>query len=439
MEKPIIAIVGRPNVGKSTLFNRLIQKRDAIVDDVSGVTRDRHYGETDWNGRYFQIIDTGGYLPQADNEMDLAIREQVDIAMEEADAIVFVVDVRTGVTDIDKEIAAKLIKTDHPVNLVVNKIDNDDFEMAMYEFYQLGLGDPIPLSALQGRGTGDLLDMLVEEFPLSEETIVDKDIVKVAIIGRENVGKSSFVNKMISEERMVVTSIPGTTRDSADSLYKYKGNKFLLIDTAGLKRKAKVKENLLFYSQLRTMKSIDRADVVMYMVDVSEGLVRQDLRVIQDVLDRGKPVLIAFNKWDLIKKDDKTYIKMDKESREKLGQLSYVLSEYISVFDQKRLYKVFDILWDLNLERQKVIKTSYLNKTMLPVIDKTPPPAVNGKEIKIKFLSQKPSFSPVFLIFSTNAKLIPEHYKRFLENQMRLLYGFKGVPIRFVFKENKTD
>ncbi len=439
MEKPIVAIVGRPNVGKSTLFNRLLQKRTAIVDDTSGVTRDRHYGETDWNGKAFQVIDTGGYMPQSDDEMDIAIREQVEIALEEADALIFVVDVRTGVTDIDKDIADKLMKTDRPVNLVVNKIDNEGFETGMYEFYNLGIGEPIPVSSLQGRGTGDLLDILVEEFPMIEEEEKDEDLVKVAIIGRENVGKSSFVNTMIMEERMVVTNIPGTTRDSVDSLYKYNKHKYLLIDTAGLKRKTKVKENLLFYSQLRTMKSINRADVIMYMVDVNEGLVRQDLRIIQEVLDRGKPVLIAFNKWDLIEKDNKTYNKHNKEAREKLKQLEYVLTEYISVYDKQRLYKIFDILWELNLERQKTVKTSHLNKILLPIIDQTPPPGVTGKELKIKFISQTTSSYPIFLFFMTHAKLLPEHYKRFLENRIRDNYGFKGVPIRLIFKENKEN
>lgn len=436
MKKPILAIVGRPNVGKSTFFNRLIRKREAIVDDVAGVTRDRHYGDFEWNGRAFQVIDTGGYLPQAEHEMDIAIREQVELAMEEADAILFLVDSRTGITSIDHQIAQKLKQTKKPVFLVVNKVDNPDIIHDSYEFYALGLGDPIPVSAIHGLGTGDLLDILVDRMPAPVYSSDDGDEqIKLAIVGRENVGKSSFVNTLMGEKRVVVTPIPGTTRDAIDTHFQYFKRKYVLIDTAGLKRRTKVKENLLFYSQLRTMRAIERADVVLYMVDVMEGLVRQDLRVINDVLDAGKGMIIAFNKWDLVEKDDKTYFELKKLAEEKLKQIQFVPVEFISVLERKRMLKLLDQLTEVYFEQNKRISTSQLNAVFRPVIENTPPPAVMGKEIKINFITQVQTKPPVFAFFSNFPNLIPEHYRRFLENKIRENFGFTGVPIRVVFRE----
>jgi GTP-binding protein len=435
MKKPVIAIVGRPNVGKSTFFNRLIRKRDAIVDDVSGVTRDRHYGEVEWNGRIFQLIDTGGYLPQAENKMDMAIREQVEIAIEEADALVFMVDIRTGITSIDHQIAEKLKKTEKPVFLVANKSDNQKISFDAFEFISLGLGEVYPISSIQGLGIGDFLDDLVQKVNPPKYMEKQDEYIKIAIVGRENVGKSSFVNTILGTERVVVTDVPGTTRDSIDTYFNYNKRKYMLIDTAGLKRRAKIKENLLFYSQLRTMRSIDRADVVLYMVDVFEGLVRQDMRVIHDVLDSGKGLVIAFNKWDLIEKDDKTYFKLKKLAEERLRQLTFVPMEFVSVLERKRLLKLLDLITTVYEEKKKRIKTSELNQFFHPVIEGTPPPAVRGKEIKINYITQVRTDPPIFAFFSNHPNLIPEHYKRFLENQLREEFGFKGVPVKIVFKE----
>lgn len=435
MKMPVIAIVGRPNVGKSTFFNRLIKKREAIVDDVAGVTRDRHYGEVEWNGRTFQLIDTGGYLPQAENKMDIAIKEQVEIAIEEADALVFMVDVRTGITSIDYQIAEKLKRTAKPVFLVANKADNQNISFNAYEFVSLGLGEIYPISSIQGLGIGDFLDALVKSINPPQRMEMKDDYIKIAIIGRENVGKSSFVNTLLGEERVVVTDVPGTTRDSIDTFFKYNKRTYLLIDTAGLKRKTRIKENLLFYSQIRTMRSIQKADVVLYMVDVFEGLVRQDLRVIHDVVEAGKGLVIAFNKWDLIEKDDKTYFKLKKLAEDRLKQLTFVPLEFISVLERKRMLKLLDLITEVYEEKQKRVKTSELNQYFQPIIENTPPPAVNGKEIKINYITQVHQDPPIIAFFSNFPKLIPENYKRFLENRLREKFGFKGVPLKIIFKE----
>jgi GTP-binding protein len=434
MSIPVVTIVGRPNVGKSTLFNRIIRSRTAIVDDQPGVTRDRLYAQTDWGGQSFILIDTGGYLPQASNEIEIAIKEQVEIAIEEADMILYLVDRSTGITDWDNDIAEKLKRKEKQVLLVVNKVDNEMMESEIYQFYNLGLGEPIGISALHGRTTGDMLDILIKQ--LRDVPILPKqeDGIKLAVIGRENVGKSSFVNTLIGENRSIVTNIPGTTRDPIDSIFNYKKQKYILIDTAGLKRKTKVKENVLFYSHLRAMRSIQRADVVLYFLDAREGPTRQDLRVINDSLQQKKGVVLVVNKWDLINKTDRTLNEWEKALWEKLGTFKYIPIVFTSVLEKKRLYKLIDEATDVFGELTKYIQTSDLNDSILPVINETTPPAAYGKEIKINYVTQVRSNPPIFAFFCNFPKLIGVNYTRFLERKIREMWDFKGVPITIVFK-----
>ena len=434
MNLPIVTIIGRPNVGKSTLFNRIIKKREAIVDDQPGVTRDRLYAQTDWAGQAFLLVDTGGYLPQAIDEMEFAIREQVEIAIEQTDVILFVVDCTTGITDWDFNIAQKLKKSDKMVILLVNKVDNQALEAEVYQFYGLGLGDPLGVSAIQGRAIGDALDLLVEKLKKVPELPAVEDAINLAVIGRENVGKSSFVNMLIGQKRSIVTSIPGTTRDPIDSPLNYQKRKYLLIDTAGLKRKARIKENVLFYSHIRTMRSIERADVVLYFLDATEGPTRQDLRVVHDAVRLRKGIVIAVNKWDLIPKETNTMKEWEQALYERMGSFNFVPIIFTSVLEKQRLYKLLDIATEIYQERQKHLKTSELNDTLLPIIKETSPPATMGKEIKINYITQVQDNPPVFAFFSNFPRLIGENYKRFLERKIREHWGFIGVPITITFK-----
>jgi GTP-binding protein len=437
MSLPVVTIIGRPNVGKSTLFNRIIKKREAIVDDQPGVTRDRLYAETEWQGQAFILVDTGGYLPQASDEMEKAIREQVEIAIEEADVILYVADRSTGVTDWDVEIAAKLKKADKLVMLIVNKVDNEIMESEIYQFYNLGLGDPVGVSALQGRTIGDMLDLLVKKVKKVPEIPRVEDAVKLAIIGRENVGKSSFVNTLIGKQRSIVTTIPGTTRDPIDSELNYQKKKYLLIDTAGLKRKTRVKENVLFYSHLRTLRSIQRADVVIYFLDASDGPTRQDMRIVQEAVRQKKAVVIAVNKWDLISKDDKTMIVWEKALREKLGAYYYIPIIFISVLEKQRLYKLLDLAAQVYENLHFYVSTHELNETLLPLVRQTSPAASRGKEIKINYVTQVKTNPPVIAFFSNFPKLIGESYRRFLERKIRENWGFEGIPLTVVFKAKR--
>ena len=435
MSEPIVAIVGRPNVGKSTLFNRLIGRREAIIDDMPGVTRDRNYAISDWNGQQFMLIDTGGYVPKSSNQIDEAVREQVNIAVEESDLIVFLVDARTGITTIDEHIAQILQRVSKNIILAVNKMDNENDMLELGQFYNLGIGEPIPLSAMTGKRTGDFLDKLTQilkTFPVDEEK---ENFIKLAIVGKENVGKSSLVNTFLGQDRQIVTDIPGTTRDSIDSYLKYKNRDFLLIDTAGLKKKAKIKENVLFYSNLRTYRSIHRADIVIYMIDAENGFTRQDIGVITDAEKERKGILIVYNKWDLIEKDHRTADVIQKEIKEKLGMLKYIPIIFTSVVEKKRLYKMLDLVLGVYEDRKRKIQTSELNDYLLPIIKSTTPPAVRGKEIKINYVNQVKTEPPLFLFFSNFPELIPEHYRRFIENKIRDKYGFSGVPISLKFRK----
>lgn len=440
MKQPLVAIVGRPNVGKSTLFNRILRKRQAIVDDAPGVTRDRHFAHADWNGKPFILVDTGGYLPQSNEMIEKAIREQVEIAIQESDVILFVVDQSTGISDIDQQIADKLKRYDKPTLLLVNKIDHEMLESEGYQFYSLGIGEPILISAAQGRGIGDMLDVLASHLnSIQHEPQLPEDLIKIAIIGRENVGKSSFVNTITGEERIIVTPIPGTTRDPIDTLVKYQKRQYLLIDTAGLKRRTRVKENILFYSHLRTLRSLQRADVALYFVDAVEGLSRYDLKMMGDAISSKKAVVLVVNKWDLVPKDSNTLHQWEIELKERLGSLAFIPIIFTSVIEKKRLFKLMDEVTAVYEELHKRIRTQDLNDTLLPIIQQNSPPAVRGKEIKINYITQIKSAPPLFAFFGNYPHLIPQNYRRFLEKQIREHWGFRGAPVNLVFKSKRKE
>ncbi len=435
MSEPIVSIVGRPNVGKSTFFNRIIGKRQAIVDDMPGVTRDRNYAIGEWCGQYFLLVDTGGYMPEAKEVIDLAVREQVKIAIEESDVIIFLVDVRTGISVTDEEIGRMLQGIDKDVLLVVNKVDDERDQVEVGQFYKLGLGDPIPVSSMIGLGSGDLLDILTKR--LAKKVVKDKseNALKMAVIGKENVGKSSLVNTLLQQERQIVTNIPGTTRDSIDSFFKYQKNEFMIIDTAGLKKRARIKENILFYSNLRTYRSIRRADVVLYMIDAQDGLTKQDIHVMMQVAQERKGLICVFNKWDMIEKDHKTMDKIKKDVKDRLGDLRYVPVIFTSVVNKQRILKLLDLFIEVFEARQRRISTSSLNGFFGPIFKTTTPPAVQGKEMKINYVTQIKSAPPLFAFYCNFPELLADHYKRFLENKLREEYVFIGVPVTFSFRK----
>ena len=434
MSLPIVSIVGRPNVGKSTFFNRMIGRRQAIVDDVPGVTRDRNYAMGEWCGTQFMLMDTGGYLPESKEIIDQAVREQVQIAIEESDAILFLVDVRTGISTTDMDLARMLQTTNKDVFLVVNKVDDERDRADVGQFYKLGLGDPMPVSSMIGLGTGDLLDVLIKKIKHHDVSEKEQNALSMAVIGKENVGKSSLVNTLLQKERQIVTNIPGTTRDSIDSFFNYKKREFMIIDTAGLKKKAKIKENILFYSSLRTYRSISRADVVIYMIDTDDGLTRQDVHVMMQVVKERKGLVCVFNKWDLVEKDHKTMDRIKKDVKERLGELRYVPIIFTSVLNKQRLFKMLDLFIEVYEERKRRIPTSELNNYFEPILKMTTPPATRGKEIKINYITQVKSEPPVFVFYSNYPELIADNYKRFLENKLREKYPFKGVPLTFSFR-----
>ena len=435
MRKPVIVIVGRPNVGKSTLFNRLSGLRDAIVDDVSGVTRDRNYGEIEWSGKHFVLIDTGGYVPESPDLFEAGIREQVKLGIEEADSIIFLVDCRIGITPSDREIASLVRNSGKPYFLVVNKVDSQTQEDLVHEFYSLGMGDPYSLSASVGRKIGDFLDILTEEIPMDLNEEEDTRL-KIAIVGRPNVGKSSLTNALLGFDRSIVTDIPGTTRDSIDSVLKYHGEEIVLVDTAGLRKKSKIEEGVEFFASIRTLKAVSHCDIAVVMLDASVGIDKQDHKIIDEAVQRRKGIIIAVNKWDLVEKDDKTSHQIEKFLKEKLGLYDYFPVIFISALTKQRIYKLIDLAKEVQERRVKVIPTAELNDVLLPEIDKTPPPTTHtGKEIKIKYITQGGDHYPVFLFFTNYPKNIAESYRRFLENLVRKHYDFDGVPLTIVFKQ----
>lgn len=430
----VVALVGRPNVGKSTLFNRIIGQRSAIVHDMPGVTRDRNYAEGEWAGRRFSLVDTGGYVPASEDIFEKAIREQAQIAIEEADVVLFVVDGHDGMLPGDKELANILRKSDKRVLLVVNKIDGDTHEAKRAEFFALGLGEPYSVSALVGRKIGDLLDVVTEGFVVTTDEKPDPRL-KIAIIGKPNVGKSSFVNAVLQEERHIVTNIPGTTRDPIDAILKYYGEEILLVDTAGLRRKSKIKESVEFYSTIRTLKSVERCDVAVVLVDATQGLDHQDLRIIQNTIESGKPVIIAVNKWDVIEKDDSTARACEKALKEKLRIYDFIPIIFISALTKQRIYKVIELAKQIDAEQNRKIPTSQLNDLLGSDIRAFPPRSRSGKEIKIKYITQVKTKPPVFAFFCNDPKMIDDNYRRYLQNKIREHFTFTGVPVLLSFKQ----
>jgi GTP-binding protein len=429
----IIAIVGRPNVGKSTLFNRLTESRKAIVDDFSGVTRDRHYGVAEWTDKHFTVIDTGGYVANSEDVFEAAIREQVVIAIEEATVLLFMVDVTTGITDLDDEIAQLLRRSKKPVYIVVNKVDNNALQNDAAVFYGFGLGEIYPISSMTGSGTGDLLDDVITHF----EDVVEEEnaLPKLTIVGRPNVGKSSLINALMGKDRNIVTPIAGTTRDSIHIHYNQFGHEFMFIDTAGLRKKTKVKENIEFYSVMRTIKALEEADVVILMIDAVEGLESQDVNIFHLAEKNKKGIVILVNKWDLIEKNNQTVKQFEDQIRQKLQPFTDIPIIFTSVINKQRIFQAVEAALEVYKNRSKKIPTSKLNDVMLPIIENFPPPSQKGKYIKIKYITQINATSPMFAFFCNLPQYIKEPYKRFVENKLREHFDFKGAPIQIYFRQ----
>ena len=430
----IVAIIGRPNVGKSTLFNRLTESRHAIVDEYSGVTRDRHYGKVEWGGREFSLIDTGGYVDESNDRFEREIARQVLIAMDEASLLLFVVDATAGVIDLDKDVSHLLRQSEKPVLLVANKVDNHERIQDTYEFYELGFDSIYPVSAINGSGTGDLLDEVVRLLP--EEPDQDKsNLPRLAVVGRPNAGKSSFINALLGEDRNIVTEIAGTTRDSIDTDYRAFGFEFTLVDTAGIRKKSKVQEDLEFYSVMRAIRAIEHADVCVLMIDAAEGIGQQDLNIFGLIHKNRKGVVIMVNKWDLIEKETHTAKEYEKLIRERIAPFSDVPIIFTSVISKQRIHKALETALTVYKNRTQRIKTHRLNEVMLPYIEQTPPPAVKGKYIKIKYVQQLPTHAPTFAFYCNLPQYIREPYRRFIENKLRQHFDFTGVPIQVFFRK----
>ncbi len=430
----IIAIVGRPNVGKSTFYNRLIGQRQAITEDVPGVTRDRQYGMTEWNGKQFTVVDTGGFVPNPHDLFEESIREQVQIAIEEASALIFMVDVTTGITDLDEMMADLLRRTDKPVFVAVNKVDNSERYFEANEFWSLGFEHTYFISSLTGSGTGDLLDALTEHLDDTPPQL-ETDLPRFAIVGQPNVGKSSLLNALLGEARTLVTPIAGTTRDSIHSIYNKFGKKFMLVDTAGIRKKSKVRENIEFYSVMRAVKAIEQADVVWLMIDATLGIESQDLKILRLAQRRKKGVIILVNKWDAVEKDTHTAKAYEQALKARIAPFTDVPILFISALEKTRIFKAVEAALAVYENRQRKIKTSQLNELLLPLIEKNPPPMHRGKRIKIKYVTQLPLAYPAFAFFCNHPKYVKEHYKSYLENQIRKHFDFTGVPIAIFFRE----
>ncbi|MCA9734527.1 MAG: ribosome biogenesis GTPase Der [Deferribacteres bacterium] len=440
MNKALVTIVGQPNVGKSTFFNRIIERREAIVDDFSGVTRDRKYAAAEWCGVEFNLVDTGGYFPGADDKIGKAILKQVDASIKEADVVIYMVDGRKGLTPMDEDIAAILKKWGKPIVLCVNKLDSAELDVNSNEFYRLGLGEPFPIASSNGRNIGDFLDVIIEHIPdhkrqKHESDNFQENRMRLAIVGKPNAGKSSLINALLGEEKHIVTDIAGTTRDSVDTLFKYHGEEIILVDTAGLRRRSKVVDRLEYYSTVRTQDAIRRCDVAVVMIDATEGLVDQDIRIILDVVKFNKGVIIAVNKWDLIEKDTKTAQEFERAIKELLNSLRYIPAIFISALTKQRIYKVIDMAKELFVERQRKISTSDLNRFLEEITAKYPPPSNDKKEIKIKYITQVKSPPPVFALYANHPTSIKANYRQYIENQLRERFPFTGVPLTFVFKK----
>ena len=430
----IVAIVGRPNVGKSTFFNRMIQRREAIVDSTSGVTRDRNYGKSFWNGKEFSLIDTGGYLIGSKDVFVKEIDKQVNLAIEESDLIIFMVDSESGITGMDQEVAKLLRKSEKKFLLVVNKVDNSKRQENTLEFYKIGVEKIYPISAINGSGTGELLDDLIKSLPKTEKKI-EKSIPSFAVVGRPNAGKSSFINTLIGKERYIVTEIAGTTRDSIDTYYNKYGFEFNIIDTAGIRRKARVKEDLEFYSVMRSIRSIENSDVCLLIVDASRGFDSQVQNIFWLAHRNNKGIVIVINKWDLVKKDEKSVIKFEKMIKELISPFDDVPIVFVSTISKQRIFKAIEVAIEVYKNKTIKIVTKKLNNFLLPIISINPPPSYKGKHVKIKFCTQLPSSYPQFAFFCNLPQYVKDPYKRFLENKLRENYNFKGVPISIYFRK----
>ena len=432
----IVAIVGRPNVGKSTFFNRLIQRRDAIVDSVSGVTRDRNYGKSEWNGREFSVIDTGGYIKGSDDVFEGEIRRQVSLAIEECDVVIFVVDVEEGITPMDAEVARLLRKETKPVFVAVNKVDSSKRMDDTFEFYNLGLGEIYPIAGMSGSGTGDLLDAVVAALPEEEvRETEEEELPRFCVVGRPNAGKSSFINALIGEDRYIVTDIAGTTRDAIDTRFTQFGFDFNLVDTAGMRRKSKVKEDLEFYSVMRSVRAIEHSDVCILMVDATRGFEGQDQNIFWLAEKNRKGVVILVNKWDLVEKDTMTTKQFEDRIRQEIAPFTDVPIIFTSTVTKQRLLKALETAVEVYENRKARISTSKFNEAMLPIVENTPPPAIKGKYIKIKYCMQLPTATPQFVFFANLPQYIKDPYKRYIENKLREMYNFSGVPIDIYFRQ----
>lgn len=436
MPESTIAIVGRPNVGKSTFFNRLLGERKAIVDNESGVTRDRQYGIADWNGKTFNVIDTGGFVPHSDDVFEREIRKQAQLAMEEADLIIFMCDVTTGITGLDEEMANLLRRSAKPVFLAVNKVDNHQRLLDASEFYSLGFENIYSLSSISGSGTGELLDAVVSNFPVDKNEDEGTDLLpRIAIIGQPNVGKSSLLNLLVGSERNIVSDIPGTTRDTIHTRYNLFKKDFILIDTAGIRRKTKVHDNLEFYSVIRAIKAMDEADVCMLLIDAQQGITAQDINIFSLAVKKGKGIVLLVNKWDLMEKETNTAVQFEQILKEKLAPFTDVPVIFTSVMEKKRVFKAMETALEVFENRRQKLSSSRLNDIMLKVIEHYPPPMVRGYSVRIKYVTQLPTIVPSFAFFSNHPKDIKTPYRNYLENQLRKHFSFSGVPIRIYFRE----
>jgi GTPase len=432
-----VSIVGRPNVGKSTFFNRLLEQRKAIVDDISGVTRDRQYGVADWNGKSFNLIDTGGFVPQSEDIFEVEIRKQVKIAIDEANSIIFMVDVATGITDLDEAMADLLRRSSKPVFVVVNKVDNGTRELEATEFYSLGFENTFFISSISGSGTGDLLDAVVANISEEDgqENTLDSELPKFAIIGQPNVGKSSLLNALVGEERTIVSNIAGTTRDTIHTHYKLFQKEFMLIDTAGIRKKSKEKDDLEFYSIIRAIKAMDEADVCLLVIDADKGITAQDITIFSLAARKGKGIVMLVNKWDLIEKETNTARDYEKLLKQKMAPFSDVPVLFISVTEKTRIFKAIETGLAVFENRRRKVATSTLNEVMLKAVENYHAPVVRGHSIKIKFVTQLPTPVPSFAFFTNFPDDIKMPYKNYLENQLRSHFDFKGVPIRIFFRK----
>ncbi len=430
---PIVAIIGRPNVGKSTFFNRVLRQRLAVVDDMPGVTRDRMYGLADWSGREFHLVDTGGFIPDSDDLINRLVREQAEIAIDEADLVLFMVDSRVGPTDLDEDIARRLQRSDRPVVVVANKSDNEIYRLEANAFYRLGLGEPIDVAALTGYNICDLLDVVIGRLP-ETEYVEEEGKLKIAVIGRPNVGKSSFVNFLCGKERQIVTDIPGTTRDSIDTEIVFQGEKYILIDTAGLRRKSKVKESLEFYTTLRTLRSLERCDVAAVIIEAHEGLMHQDIQVLEQAHLFRKSMLLVVNKWDLIEKDTDTVREYEVSIKKKIPTFSYLPLVFISALTGKRSVNVLKLCKQINDRQIKRVQTAEMNRFIEETVKRRHPAAVKGKHIKFFYATQTEISPPTFVLFCNYPKLLQKQYLKYIENRLRETYDFEGVPIRLKVK-----